>query len=118
MMNSQISKLALRRLLGAIGGDLDDLEELREDYLGMTPILAQRLAYAHAQDDRETLRITAHEFKSNARDFGADALADLCEALERNTTAGTEIDQNAIDDILRAEEEARVSLANTDLSDV
>lgn len=117
-MQSQISKSALGRLLAAIGGDRDDLEELREDYLAVAPELAQRLASAHGSADLNKLRITAHELKSNARDFGAESLAYLCEAVERAAKQGMQIEQTDIDDILRAEEEARASLANMDLSDV
>jgi len=118
MMEGLISKSALGRLLTAIGGDRDDLEELRDDYLAVARELAKRLAAAHGRADLDTLRITAHELKSNARDFGAESLADLCEAVERGTKLGMQIEKADIDDILRAEEEARFSLANTDLSDV
>lgn len=117
-MDSQISKSALGRLLAAIGGDREDLEELREDYLAMAPELAQRLATAHRHADLDTLRITAHELKSNARDFGAESLVDLCGAVERRAKLGMQIEQTDIEDILRAEEEARVSLTKMDISDV
>ena len=117
-MNDLISISALRRLLAAIGGDRDDLEELRNDFLETTPELVHRLADAHARGDLKMLRITAHELKSNARDFGAVGLADHCEALESCAKAGAKIEQHVIDDIVQSEEAARASLATTDLSDV
>lgn len=117
-MCRQISRSALQRLLAAIGGGRDDLDELRSDYLSMAPELVQRLIGAHARGDLETLRITAHELKSNARDFGAEDLADLCEALERRAGRGADIDRGELKKIAAAEENARVLLARLDLSDV
>jgi HPt (histidine-containing phosphotransfer) domain-containing protein len=79
---------ALRRLLDAIGGDPEDLDELFEDYRSEAPDLAAQISGAAAAGDIEMLRIAAHTLKSNARDFGAMQLSALCEDLEHECRTG------------------------------
>ena len=82
MSDDVIDPAALERLLAAIGGDPEDLRELLGDFQQEGPrTLSQMQRAAHA-GDRDALRISAHSLKSNARDFGAVALATECEGTE------------------------------------
>ncbi|HSK17138.1 MAG TPA: PAS domain S-box protein [Gaiellaceae bacterium] len=71
---------------------LDDLEEtvgdrtfvsdLIDTFLAESPRLVSALRDGLAQRDDDEVRRAAHTLKSNARTFGAGALADACEELE------------------------------------
>ena len=83
MSGEVIDPAALERLLAAIGGDPEDLRELLDDFQQEGPrALSQMQSAAHA-GDRDALRISAHSLKSNARDFGATALAAECARTEQ-----------------------------------
>jgi HPt (histidine-containing phosphotransfer) domain-containing protein len=97
-----IDTAALKRLLHIIGGDVDELRELLEEYLETAPELAASMSRAAAVGDRNAIRIAAHTLKSNARDFGAKRLSQLCAALEHDCRS-----ENAIDPVAAAAEIAQ-----------
>lgn len=76
------------RLISAIGGDFEGFEELRQDYLSNAPDLVAKLRNASVVQDWTAVRIAAHTLKSNARDFGATHLSNLCETLEKQCKDG------------------------------
>lgn len=78
----QIDHDALRRLLDILGDDPDELADLMSDYLLDAPELVRRMMKAAESGDHDTYRIAAHTLKSNARDFGALHLSELCAAAE------------------------------------
>jgi HPt (histidine-containing phosphotransfer) domain-containing protein len=82
MPEEVIDKAALQRLLDVIGGDPEDLAELIDEFEATTPKILQDMTAAAATGDIAALRVSAHSLKSNARDFGATALATACETLE------------------------------------
>jgi HPt (histidine-containing phosphotransfer) domain-containing protein len=73
---------ALETLLGVIGGDEAMLRELIDSLLHDAPPLLADLRRALAQDDAAGIRRAAHTLKSSSHDFGATALAGLCQELE------------------------------------
>ncbi|TNE46677.1 MAG: Hpt domain-containing protein [Sphingomonadales bacterium] len=89
MSEGIISRAALRRLQNVIGGDPADLDELLGDFLDAAPELVSQICAAAEVGDLDALRISAHTLKSNARDFGALDLSELCEELERECRDGT-----------------------------
>lgn len=88
MSDDVIDLEALRRLLEVIGGDPEDLEELLEEFEEVGPSTLKTMQDSASADDLDTLRISSHGLKSNARDFGATALATACEVLEHACKAG------------------------------
>jgi CheY-like chemotaxis protein len=78
---------ALERL-DAATGDRAFVVELVDTFLLDAPALVGSLRSAQQAGRADELRRSAHTLKSNARTFGATALAALCEALERTATAG------------------------------
>ncbi|MFO7856772.1 MAG: Hpt domain-containing protein [Paracoccaceae bacterium] len=114
MSGSTIDTVALRRLLDLMGGDPGDLAEMLEEYRMAAPDLARTVVSAAAAGDVETLRIAAHTLKSNARDFGATRLAELCAGLEADCRAGA-APADAVEraaHIEAAEAEARAALSS------
>ncbi len=95
MRDEAIEQDALRRLLDLVGGDPADLEELLEEYVEAAPALAETLSSAAAAHDLEAMRIAAHTLKSNARDFGAHHLSDLCATVEAACRSGALSDAEA-----------------------
>jgi HPt (histidine-containing phosphotransfer) domain-containing protein len=100
MTDEVIDRAALKRLLDVIGGDPDDLAELIEEFETVTPDILETMKSAANAGDIETLRISAHSLKSNGRDFGAIALAQSCEALERDCHDGDVDDPMARVDLI------------------
>jgi HPt (histidine-containing phosphotransfer) domain-containing protein len=115
-----IDHAALRRLLDILGNDPDELADLMSDYLVDAPDLVRRMLEAAEQGDREAFRIAAHTLKSNARDFGAARLSELCFAAEAAVSApATSADLAALaGEIARAELAARQALSEVDLADL
>ena len=114
-----IDRAALKRLLAVIGGDEEDLAELVEDFTDSAPDLAITITKATSSGDRDAMRIEAHTLKSNARDFGAVHLSELCEAMERA------LKEEAPESLSRAAEEIKAhtakavaALAEVSLEDV
>jgi HPt (histidine-containing phosphotransfer) domain-containing protein len=84
MTDRVIDIAALKRLLHVIGGDTEDLRELLDEFLETAPDLAASITSAAVAGNRDNLRIASHTLKSNARDFGAIRLSELCAELERD----------------------------------
>ena len=119
MAGEIIDLAALRRLLEAIGGDPEDLDELFEDYRSEAPELAAKISQAAAGGDLEGLRIAAHTLKSNARDFGATKLSALCEKLEQECRSGAVADPHGMAEAIAAAENAsRQALDEISASDL
>lgn len=115
-----IDRAALRRLLAVVGNDPDELGELIDDYIEDAPDLACRMADAAANGDRDAFRIAAHTLKSNARDFGAIRLSELCSAAEAASASlafSTDL-TTFIDDIASAERAAREVLLSVNLENL
>lgn len=116
MTDDVIDTTALTRLLQTIGGDVDDLRELVDDYEEDAPALVAVILEAAGAGDDEAMRVAAHALKSNARDFGAACLSDLCEDLERACREGGPVDaMRAAEKIAAVEREARCALGEVDL---
>lgn len=79
---------ALRALMQLVGDDKTVLASLIEDFLGIGPQLAADMRGALQKADADGLRIAAHTLKSNARDFGCNALSDTCREIENAARAG------------------------------
>lgn len=78
-----INEKSLARLKEVIGGSSEMLHELIDDFEATTPVLLQSIKAAIGANDWAALRIASHSLKSNAREFGAEVLADLCATLEK-----------------------------------
>ena len=83
MSNDVIDQAALEKLLSAIGGDVEDLDELIDDFTIEGPDLVAKLNESANSQDWNQMRISAHSLKSNAREFGAIELGNLCQSLEQ-----------------------------------
>jgi len=88
MGSEAIDRRMLSRLLDMIGGDVEDLRELIDEFEQTTPVLVETMRSSAAEDDLAALRIASHSLKSNARDMGAMVLAELCAALEQAARDG------------------------------
>ncbi len=89
---SIIDRDALRRLLRAMGGDMDDLKELFESFLDDTPPLFETMRKSAAAEDWSSFKRAAHTAKGAARDFGAIELAEFSALLESEASGGRIID--------------------------
>lgn len=119
MESGEIDLAALKRLLEVVGGDCEDLEELRNDYLEDAPKLARQIMNAAEMRDLTALRIAAHTLKSNARDFGAERLAEHCAALEKACLEDGPEDPIVFAGRIRDEEDAaRQTLLGLNLGDL
>ena len=83
-----IVRAALDKLLELIGGDPNSLAELIESFLDESPMLVEQMQRAANVGDQKSLGRAAHTLKSSARDFGADQLSVLCQALEKSCKGG------------------------------
>jgi HPt (histidine-containing phosphotransfer) domain-containing protein len=84
-----IDRSALDALLETTGGDADFFAEMIDVFLADAEELLGAMDGAIAQGDAGVLRRAAHTLKSNSRTFGASALADLCQDIERRAATGT-----------------------------
>ncbi len=73
-MSDVLDVNALRNLRSVIGGDIDDLMELVEEFVASLPHEMDAMRGQAENGDLTALRITAHSCKSNARDLGAPGL--------------------------------------------
>ena len=73
---------ALARLTTLVGGDQAVLGELIDSFLTDAPALLAEMQHAVDAQDAATLHRAAHTLKSNAADFGARTLSELCRELE------------------------------------
>ena len=72
----------MAKLLEMVGGEKVYLVELIDSFLADAPQLLADMEQAAEGGNAAALRLTAHSLKSNAADFGAAALRDLCKELE------------------------------------
>ncbi len=118
-MNGQaIDRSALKRLLVLLGNDPAELEDLLSDYKEDAPELARRVLDAAERGDVEAVRIATHTLKANADDFGAVRLSALCARLEQAARAGGPAERRDVEDLVGAEEEARLALAEINLDEL
>jgi len=97
---TKIDTDALARLRDLIGGEEEDLAELIQDFSETAPSLVDEMVVSAGDGDWIKLKINAHSLKSNCKDFGAVALGDLCEALERESAQGEVMNaQNKVEKI-------------------
>lgn len=92
MTDSTIDTTAIAQLKEVIGGDIEDLQELVDDFVTDLPGQISKMQAQSAEADWAGLRITSHSCKSNARDLGASALSGLCAALELQCKSGAPTD--------------------------
>lgn len=111
-----IDHVALRRLLDILGNDPDEFADLLSDYLVDAPDLVDRMSRAAGTGNAEAFRIAAHTLKSNARDFGAVRLSELCAEAEAEAAAAASARGLAAhaEEIARAERAARHVLSEID----
>jgi HPt (histidine-containing phosphotransfer) domain-containing protein len=74
--------VALANLKAMVGGEHAYLVELIDTFLEDSPKLVSAMQQAVIGADAPALRLSAHSLKSNAADFGAAGLAELCRQLE------------------------------------
>lgn len=119
MSTPTINVADLQKLKAMIGGDIEDLQELIDDFLANLPQQTAALRAAQQQQDWGAMRITAHSCKSNARDLGASHLSELCAALELQCKSGAPADLDAqLNTIEEAATQAMTALKAQDLADV
>ncbi|MDQ4081457.1 MAG: PAS domain S-box protein [Actinomycetota bacterium] len=82
-----IDTRALDELKASVG-DAAFVAELIDTFLAEAPGLLATLRSALEREDAAEVRRVAHTLKSNARTFGATALADVCQELESRAKAG------------------------------
>jgi signal transduction histidine kinase/CheY-like chemotaxis protein/PAS domain-containing protein len=84
---------SLDRLRETVGDEIF-LAELIDTFLTEAPRMIVEIRKSAECQDGKTLRLVAHSLKSNSASFGADALAECCQAVEMaakaNTFAGME----------------------------
>ncbi len=115
-MTAILDMAALKRLLDVIGGDPEDFEELRTEYVETAPEIITTMKEAAAAGDIDGLRVATHSLKGNARDFGAIALGEFCMALEAECKANDVLDPVAsVAEIETAEAEARTALTSLEI---
>ena len=101
---------ALDNLRQLVGGDDTFLAELIVTFLGEAPQLLADLRAGIGRGNADKARLAAHSLKSNAADFGAMALSNMCKELETLARSGS-LD-NTGNLLVQAEEEyARVKAA-------
>lgn len=83
-----IHREALDILQKLIGGSRDDLEDLVRGFIDEGRTMLDDAQAAAAAGEEAVLKRAAHSLKSNARDLGAVAFADLCAAIEADLVAG------------------------------
>ncbi|WP_156913543.1 Hpt domain-containing protein [Mesorhizobium sp. WSM3224] len=76
--------------------------ELVESFLEEGPSIMQDLQVSAGASDLAATRRAAHSLKSNARDMGANDLAEICARLERRCESGEPPDLLQIDNARNA----------------
>ncbi len=87
-MSDAIDPAAIDELLRMVGDDRDFLGELIDTYLEDSPRQLEAMREAVGEGDVSALVRPAHTLKSNSRNLGATALADLCADLEAGARRG------------------------------
>lgn len=83
MGHDVVNRAAIGNLLESVGGDLDFLEELLQDFFEDSYHQLWQMEEALTAGDADRLRRAAHTLKSNSANFGATRLAESCKTLER-----------------------------------
>lgn len=119
MSQPAINVADLQKLKAMIGGDIEDLQELVDDFLANLPQQTTALRAAAQSQDWGAMRITAHSCKSNARDLGAAHLSELCAELELQCKSGAPADLDTqLDSIEEVAAQAIAALKAQDLAHV
>lgn len=119
MTEDTIDLSALAKLKDVIGGDVDDLEELINDFVASVPGQIAKMQAEVANQDWAALRIASHSCKSNGRDMGAAVLTALCAELELQCKNGVPVDPAAqVAAIEAAAQTAANALTALDLANV
>ncbi len=77
-----IDQATFARFLDSLGGDVEFLNELVDEYLSSTPGLFDRMQQAIATGEAPALQRAAHSLKTGSATFGALAFAAQCKELE------------------------------------
>ena len=85
MSTEILDHAALKKLLQMIGGEAEDFDEMKDEFLDSVPDILADLNTT----DMDALRIASHSLKGNAQDFGAAQLSQLCATLETECKDGT-----------------------------
>lgn len=89
----------------------DGISEIAEVLYREGPKRVEEMRTALAAGDRATLERAAHSLKSNARLFGATALADRCRELEESSRASIPADASSrVDEVGRLYSEADAAI--------
>ena len=83
-------------LMDMFGDDTATFREIMKDFAGPAAANGEEIREAWAARSADGVRVAAHKLKSSSRAVGANALADLCEALE---TAARSENLAEIDDL-------------------
>jgi len=119
MNQKVIDTNSLKKLSTIIGGDVEDLQELVDDFITALPQQIKCMRDAQAANDLAALSIVVHSTKSNARDMGALELADICAKLEQQCKNENPTDLNAqLTDISTRADQALLALKLVNLNDV
>ncbi len=106
---------ALKKLLQMIGGEAEDFDEMKTEFLDCVPEILADLK----TDDTEALRVASHSLKGNAQDFGAKQLGALCASLETQCKDGTLTDAAPlVADITKAAQAAMDALRDIEAADL
>ena len=97
---------ALDRLREVVGGADEDLIEIVSSFLEEAPTLLRDLVQGLAEQDLALMRRSAHSLKSNARDMGAGALAEICAQVEMLANEGKVASARVVADAASALEAA------------
>lgn len=88
---TSIDQSALDKLLETVGGDQEFMHELVQTFLQEAPTMLDQVQSALAAGDADQVRLAAHSLKSNAAQFGASKLRELCLEIEQRAK-GKELD--------------------------
>jgi CheY-like chemotaxis protein len=78
----KLDQTALKDLFNVLGSDFNYLAKLIDSFIEDAPKMLVELAKAVDENNSKEVQRLAHSLKSNANDFGATQLANLCKELE------------------------------------
>ncbi len=85
---SVLDPAAIENLREMVGGDVEFMIELIDVFLNDAPRMLSDMRQSFESGDAEVLHRAAHSLKSNAAEFGAIGLSDLCREIETLSKAG------------------------------
>ncbi len=83
-----VDQAVFNKMLDSLGGDIEFMNEVIQEYINSSPILLTSMQKAIAAGDAPTLQRAAHSLKSGSAGFGALAFAAQCKDLEDIGKAG------------------------------